>query len=73
MSDKTKERKASEVIGCFGGILRFLVQLPLWFYLLYQVLERVGATTAMWVAYWTYVPVGLLCAFLADLYERLRR
>ena len=48
----------------FAGILGLFVTLPIWYYLLYKVLQMVGATELMWFLYWIYVPAGFLVAAL---------
>ena len=55
-ADKTKM-----TLGCVTSIGGF-VQLGIWFYLLYQILDKINATSPMWTAYWVYVPVGVLVA-----------
>lgn len=45
-----------------AAVLSVLVTLPIWFYLLYQVLVRVNASELMFFLYWIYVPVALVVA-----------
>ncbi|MEI7636372.1 MAG: hypothetical protein WCJ37_03650 [Syntrophus sp. (in: bacteria)] len=40
-------------------ILGLLVETPIWYYLVYQVLVRVNATELMFFLFWIYVPVSL--------------
>lgn len=40
-------------------VTMFLVA-PMWYYLLYKILQSVHATDVMWLIYWVYVPVGLV-------------
>lgn len=46
------------------AILSTFVSLPIWFYLLYQILESVNANELMWFLYWVYVPVTLIVSAL---------
>ena len=46
-----------------------LIVTPIWYYLLYQILARVGASELMWFLFWVYVPVGLLATTLFKLTE----
>ncbi|MBX3321226.1 MAG: hypothetical protein KF890_15220 [Nitrospira sp.] len=46
-------------------MLPMCVSLPIWFYLTYQVLDRVEATELMWFLFWVYVPVTIFTAILA--------
>ncbi len=50
-----------------AGILALFVTMPIWFYLLYQVLVRVNASELMWFLYYAYVPVVLLMNVLEKL------
>ncbi len=43
-----------------GVVLGMFVVLPIWCYLPYQVLVRVGASELMWFLFWAYLPVGIL-------------
>lgn len=36
------------------------VEMPIWFYLVYQVLVRVNATELMFFLFWVYVPVCVI-------------
>lgn len=48
----------------FAGLCTLFITLPIWFYLLYQILVAVNATTSMWVAYFVYIPVALFVSGL---------
>lgn len=50
-----------------SNLIAILVVLPIWYWLLYQVLERVNASELMWFLYWVYLPAGVLSATLAKL------
>lgn len=50
-------------------LVGFWLRLPIWFYLLYQVLVRVNASELMWFLYWVYVPVALLVAAIQNMLE----
>lgn len=55
-----------KAIACLLGVL---VTLPIWFWLLYQVLDRVNASELMWFLYWAYVPCSLFVQVLLKLAE----
>lgn len=48
--------KAFEVIA---GLVSLFITAPIWYFLLYRILQMVGATDLMWFLFWVYVPVGL--------------
>lgn len=52
-----------------AGVLALFVVMPIWWYLLYQVLKRVDASELMWFLYWIYVPAAVLSGVLAKLAE----
>ena len=43
-----------------ASILAIFVTLPIWFYLIYQILVRVNASELMFFLFWIYVPAMLL-------------
>lgn len=47
------------------GILAIFVSLPIWFYLLYKILEAVNASELMWFLFWIYVPATMLISTVA--------
>lgn len=49
-----------KVFALLWGFVAIFVTLPIWFYLLYQILERVNAGELMWFLYWVYVPFTIL-------------
>ena len=52
-----------------SGLIILFLTLPIWFYLMYKVLELVGATELMWFLYWIYVPFSILAGILARVAE----
>ena len=46
--------------GCLTLLFRFLIVLPIWYYLLYQILVRVEATELMMFLFWVYVPLDFI-------------
>jgi len=52
-----------------GILLAVFVTMPIWFYLLYQILVKVQATELMFFLYWIYVPVCIFSVILLKLTE----
>ncbi len=50
-------------------ILSVVIALPIWFYLMYQILVRVQASELMWFLFWVYVPVTILSFAVAKMIE----
>lgn len=50
-------------------LLIIFVNLPIWYYLMYKVLQYVQASDLMWFLYWVYVPVGLLISIIGGLFN----
>lgn len=69
MSDQRFTAKMG--IGCFIAVLGLMVTTPIWYWLIYQILMRVNATTTMWVFFWIYMPVGVLVSILRAVMEGL--
>lgn len=44
--------------------IRILIVYPMWFYILFQVLESIQASNLTWILFWTYVPLNLLLGCL---------
>jgi len=42
-----------------GGLLVLFISLPIWLYLLYQILVRVNGSELMFFLFWIYVPVQI--------------
>jgi hypothetical protein len=51
-----------------AGVLTALFVLPLWYCLLYGILQRVGASDLMWVLYWVYLPIGMVAHILGNIF-----
>ena len=56
-------------LGCLLAFLQLMLVTPLWYYLIYRLLQAANADTAMWVCYWVYVPLGLTSAVVRALWE----
>ena len=48
-----------------AALLGMLVCLPIWFYLIYQVMVRVNASELMWFLFWVYVPATVIVQSIA--------
>lgn len=49
------------------GVLSVFVVAPIWYYLLYKILQSVGASELMWFLYWVYLPVAILAAVVTKI------
>jgi len=56
--------KKAQIVAALIGLL---VTSPIWFYLLYQLLVRVGASELMFFLFWIYVPTSLFVQFIGRL------
>ena len=57
--------------GCVLGILGLCITLPMWYWLLYQILLRVGASETMWFVYYVYVPFGFVIGVATKIVESI--
>jgi hypothetical protein len=55
--------------GAIAAVLSLLVVMPIWYYLLYQVLVRVNASEVMWLLFWVYLPVALITGIITKIVE----
>jgi len=58
--------KAMQLIA---GLLALFVTLPIWFYLMFKILQGVNATELMWFLYWIYLPAHLFMATVQKVAE----
>lgn len=49
------------------GFISLLVTLPIWYYLMYKILDSVNASELMWFLFWIYVPTSVLASVIAKL------
>ena len=52
-----------------AGLLTIFIHLPIWFYLLYKILEAIDANELMWFLFWIYVPLGIFLQILVRLID----
>jgi len=50
-----------------AGVLSLFIVMPIWFFLLYRILDAVNATELTWFLYWVYIPVTILAGVLVKL------
>ena len=55
---------AKQKVGCAFAIIRTLVTQPIWYYLLYKILQAVEASDLMWFLFWVYLPVGIILVMI---------
>jgi len=52
-----------------AAILGLFITMPIWFFLLYRILEAINASELTWFLYWVYVPVGIIVGVLSKVAE----
>lgn len=52
-----------------GGILALCVTMPIWFFLLYRILDAVNASELTWFLYWIYLPTTVFVGTISKLTE----
>ena len=50
-------------------VVALFVTLPIWFFLMYRVLDAVHANELTWFLYWVYVPATVLVHLLTKMAE----
>ena len=50
-----------------AGVLSVFIVLPIWYFLLYRILDAVNAAELTWFLYWVYLPASILASVLVNL------
>lgn len=58
-------------LKALSAIIVLLLTLPIWFYLLYKVLQAVNASDLMWFLYWIYIPATFIASAIGKLVESI--
>lgn len=53
--------KISELIG---GLLTLFIGIPIWLFLLYNILRAIQPDRLVWFLFWVYVPVEIIIGIL---------
>lgn len=53
----------------FVALCTLFLYVPIWYYLIYQILIRVEASELMWFLFWVYLPVGIFCTVMNKVLE----
>ena len=51
---------------CLLGLISIFMTAPIWYYLLYRILQYVQADSLMWFLFWAYVPIGFVVSILTS-------
>ena len=54
-----------------AALLALFITFPIWYYLLYKILDAVNATDLMWFLYIVYVPASFLISAIAQLVKSM--
>jgi hypothetical protein len=52
------------------NFIAMLIVMPIWWYLMYKILQGVNASELMWFLFWIYIPSSLIVRVLQTLIER---
>lgn len=52
-----------------ADLLGIFVVLPIWYYVLYQILSTIEATELTWFLFWAYVPASMFVVAVSKLEE----
>lgn len=56
-----------EKMKLIGSLAVVFIVMPMWFTLLYQILNKVDADSFTWGVYWAYVPISILATTIMKL------
>ena len=69
----SEEPNAKDTVGCIFGLFTIILVTPVWYALLFGILQAIEAEPWMWVCYFIYVPAQLGCAILGRLFQEMRK
>jgi hypothetical protein len=58
---KMKKGKVIEIL------LAVFISLPIWYFLMFNILKRVNASELMWFLFWVYVPLSIFLIILSKI------
>ncbi|MCK5293889.1 MAG: hypothetical protein KAJ49_04505 [Arcobacteraceae bacterium] len=50
-------------------VLGLTTYLPIWFYLMYKILQYIEASELMWFLFWIYLPVTIIITIISKIGE----
>ena len=50
--------------------MAILIVMPIWWYLMYKIMQGVNASELMWFLFWVYIPASLIVRVIQTLIER---
>lgn len=53
-----------KVIRWISGLLAMFITIPIWYYLIYVLLQAAHVDRLVWFLYWIYLPAGLFLRVL---------
>ena len=71
-TEEKPEIKGKATVGCLAGIVSLFLAVPLWYALMFMILQKIEATPTMWVLFFLYVPVGLAGHVLSELMKNMK-
>jgi len=51
----------------FSAMITTIFTIPIWYYVLYQILSGIQASELTWFLFWVYIPFGLVAHFLSQI------
>jgi len=48
------------------SLITVFITLPIWLYILYQILDAIQASELVWFLYFIYIPFSIFTSFLAN-------
>jgi ABC-type multidrug transport system permease subunit len=72
MTNKDAEELVLTASGCLLFIIKFFIIYPMFFIILYQVMNQLELPMWVWVFYWVLVPLKISFDFMAASYKAIR-
>lgn len=61
----------TKMLGCMFGMVGIVVLLPLWYLMMYAVLDSAQVPTWCWVVFWIHVPLNIVWQLGAKFIEAI--
>ena len=68
-TEKEVEQVGKGLVGCTGLVIQMFLVYPIWYILLFVILQRIEPPTWTWVLYIIYIPATLLTSIIGEFFR----
>lgn len=63
--------KKTKLITAISTLVAIFITAPIWYYLMYRILQGVHASNVMWLLYWIYWPLTFFLSLVGQVVKML--